>query len=63
MAVNTLDELDAASYVKCETAIKKFRKSKKSRNDEHVLYDAMTNAGITSEGADEYINMEVENGE
>lgn len=63
MAVNTLDELDDASYTKVEAAIKKFRKSKKSRNDEHTLYEAMTNAGITAEGADEYINLETENGD
>lgn len=60
MAVNTLDELDPAAYAKVEKAIKKFRNTKKTRRDQDVLYDAMTNAGITSEGADEFINLEME---
>ena len=59
--VHTLDELSKADYDKCEKAIKKFRKGRRTRDDEHVLYDALTNAGLSAEGADEYINMEVEN--
>lgn len=63
MSVHTLDELDSKSYEVVEKAIKKFRRSRKTRTDEHVLYEAMTNAGISSEGADEYINLELECGE
>lgn len=61
MAVNTLDDLGREGYDKAETAIEKFRKSKRSRNDETVLYDALVNLGLSDESADEYVNLEVEN--
>ena len=30
---------------------------------QHVLYDALTNAGLSSEYADEFINMEMDGGD
>ena len=56
----TLDDLSPADYAKAEKAILKFRKSKRTRNDEHILYEALTNAGLTDESADEYVNLELE---
>jgi hypothetical protein len=61
MAVNTLDELSKEGYDKAAKAIEHFRKTKKSRNDQHVLYDELTNVGLSPESADEYINLEIEN--
>lgn len=61
MAVDTLDDLTPAAYKKAEAGIKKFRKTRRTRTDQDVLYDTLTNAGLSAEGADEYINMEVEN--
>jgi len=60
MSVNTLDELTPDKYVLAEKAIKKFRKSKKTRNNELELYDSLTNAGPSSESADEYVNLETQ---
>lgn len=61
MTVNTIDELPDAEYKKVEAAINKFQgKKRRTREDEHILYDAMTNAGLSPEGADEYINLLLE---
>lgn len=57
---HTLDDLSAKSYAKAEAGIKAFRASSKTRDDEHELYAVLTNAGMSAEGADEYINMETE---
>lgn len=41
-------------------AVRKFKKGRKSRNAEHVLYDALTNNGMYPEEADDYINLLME---
>lgn len=62
--MKTLDDLAPEVYDKVEAAIKKFRNKKnRTRTDEHVLYDALTNAGLSSEYADEFINMEMDGGD
>lgn len=44
-----------------EKAIKSFRKSKKTSNDQHKAYAELTACGLYSEEADEMINLELEN--
>jgi hypothetical protein len=42
-------------------AIGKFRKKKrKTRDAQHDLYDTLTNLGLSSEEADEMINLEMQ---
>lgn len=43
-----------------EKAIKAFRKSKKNRDAQNKAYDALSACGLTSEEADEMINLEME---
>jgi hypothetical protein len=42
-------------------AIAKFRKSKKTRDDQQDLYDKLEQLGANPEEADEFVNMELEN--
>lgn len=63
MAVNTLDELTRAQYDKAAAGIEAFRKTPMTRDHQHILYSVLTNAGLSAESADEYINLEVENAE
>lgn len=42
-----------------EKAIKAFRKSKKTRNDQNKAYDALQACGLYSEEIDEMINLEM----
>jgi uncharacterized protein (UPF0210 family) len=60
MKANTLDDLSKEAYVKAAAGIKAFRAGGKTKSDEHELYAVLTNAGLSSESADEYINMETE---
>lgn len=57
MTVNTIDELDNEKYDEAEKAIIAFQGGSKNREQEHILYDILTNLGISSEGADELINL------
>lgn len=57
--VNTLDELPLEDYHKCSAGFKAFRASRRTSADEHELYAVLTNAGLSAESADEYINLEV----
>ncbi len=41
-------------------AVAKFRKSKKSRNDELDLYDKLCGWGASDEEADEFVNLLME---
>lgn len=43
-----------------EKAIRAFRKSKKNHDAQHKAYDALTACGLTSEEANEMINIELE---
>jgi hypothetical protein len=58
--INSLDELPNAEYAKCQKAIRAFRKGTQSREQQHILYEVLTNAGLSSEYADEFINLEME---
>lgn len=42
-------------------ALNKFRNSPHRRDDEQELYDTLECLGASSEEADEFVNMEVEN--
>jgi hypothetical protein len=55
------DRITREQHKKCSDAIDKFRKGKPSRKKEHVLYEVLCNNGVTSEEADEVVNLEVEN--
>ena len=55
--MKTIDDLTGEDAKKADAAIEKFDKSRKSRTDQHILYDALTNSGLSAEYADEYINM------
>lgn len=51
------DRVTDAQYQKIEAAVTKFQSGRKTRDDEHALYDALTNNGMSPEEADEYINL------
>jgi len=57
----TIDDLEDAEAQAANDATNKFLKSRKTRDDQHELYDTLTNIGLSSEYADEYINMLLEN--
>lgn len=40
--------------------LEKFRKSKKSHNQQQDFYDYLCSVGVTSEEADEIVNLEME---
>lgn len=52
----------AGKHDEFSAAVEKFRKSKKSRGDEHVLFDEMVRLGVSGEEADEFISIETETG-
>jgi hypothetical protein len=59
--IHTIDDLPRDKAVKADAAVAKFTaKKRKTRDDELDLYDTLTNLGVSSEGADEYINMLLE---
>jgi hypothetical protein len=51
------DRLSDDQYNKVETAQKKFKKSRKTREAQDICYDELTNAGMYSEEADEMVNL------
>lgn len=57
MAVNTLDDLSREQYAQAERAINAFRASSKDNTAQHNLRDALCDAGLTDESADEYTNL------
>lgn len=56
-AVNTLDDLSREQYDQAERAIKVFKASSKNNTAQHVLRDALCDAGLSDESADEYTNL------
>ena len=57
------DRVSMAQLDKISSSIEKFQnlpKKKRDRSAEHDLYDSLTNNGMTSEEADEYINALLE---
>ena len=59
--VNSIDDLSDEAWPPVEKALKAFRaKKRKTRDDEHELYAVLTNAGLSSEYADEFINLEMQ---
>lgn len=55
------DRVTEKQYSAIEKAIEVFQKGKRTRDAQHELYDHLTNNGMTSEEADEYINLLLEN--
>jgi hypothetical protein len=54
------DRLSPPEHNKAVKALEKFRrKRRRTKADEHVLYDTLTNLGVTPEEADEIINLEL----
>ncbi len=56
------DRLSEADYAKAELAMSKFKNSRKTRQDGHIAYDELTQAGMTSEEADEMVNLLTDGG-
>lgn len=56
------DRLTPEQHEKASKALEKFRQSTKSRGAQHDLYDVLTRLGVTSEEADEIINLEIADG-
>jgi hypothetical protein len=55
------DRVSKAQYAAIERAVETFRKiRRRSRQDEDALYADLTNNGMTSEEADEYVNLLIE---
>ena len=60
MQIHTIDELPADKAAKAEKLVNAFMAKASGKRNEQRLYDDLTNLGLSSEGADEYINMLVE---
>jgi hypothetical protein len=57
------DRLVPADHDKASKALAKFRRKKRrTKADEHILYDALTALGVTAEEADEIVSLEVSGG-
>lgn len=54
------DRVGREGYDKIEAGILKLRASRKRSVDQHKAYETFTNAGMTPEEADEYINLELD---
>lgn len=55
------DRVSSEQYDAIEKAVKTFLAGKRNRDAQHECYDHLTNNGMTSEEADEYINLLLEN--
>lgn len=51
------DRLTDEQYARAEKAMEKYQKGRKTREAGHVAYDELTAAGMTSEEADEMVNL------
>lgn len=48
-------------HTEFKNALKIFRRSRKTRTDQQILYDELETLGASSEEADEFVNMLMEN--
>ena len=53
------DRLTTEQHEEMSAAMDKFRAGGKKRKAQHILYEVLTNMGVTSEEADEIINLEM----
>ena len=47
----------AGKHDEFSAAIGKFKKSRKNRNDQFILYEKLESLGASGEEADEYVNL------
>lgn len=54
------DRITPEEHQTATKALERFKKSRKSKTDQHICYEALTNAGVEGDEADEIINLAME---